>query len=71
MANQLEIILVLKRAYKKFVSDSTGTMCGVIWKSVVAHVIHVRKDLRKRTRGRLQLYNVGVSFERIAFDILG
>ncbi|GFT54260.1 retrovirus-related Pol polyprotein from transposon 412 [Trichonephila clavipes] len=26
---------------------------------------------RKRTRGRLQLYNVGVPFERIAFDILG
>ncbi|GFX28125.1 hypothetical protein TNCV_424521 [Trichonephila clavipes] len=26
---------------------------------------------RKRTRGRLQLYNVGAPFERIAFDILG
>ncbi|GFU37569.1 retrovirus-related Pol polyprotein from transposon 412 [Trichonephila clavipes] len=25
---------------------------------------------RKRTRGRLQLYNVGASFERIVFDIL-
>ncbi|GFW69613.1 retrovirus-related Pol polyprotein from transposon 412 [Trichonephila clavipes] len=25
----------------------------------------------KRTRGRLQLYNVGAPFERIAFDILG
>ncbi|GFX99316.1 retrovirus-related Pol polyprotein from transposon 297 [Trichonephila clavipes] len=30
-----------------------------------------RKGPRKRTRGRLQLYNVGVPFERIAFDILG
>ncbi|GFU01375.1 retrovirus-related Pol polyprotein from transposon 17.6 [Trichonephila clavipes] len=30
-----------------------------------------RKCPRKRTRGRLQLYNVGVPFERIAFDILG
>ncbi|GFT70886.1 retrovirus-related Pol polyprotein from transposon 412 [Trichonephila clavipes] len=30
-----------------------------------------RKGTRKRTRGRLQLYNVGVPFERIAFDILG
>ncbi|GFX12686.1 retrovirus-related Pol polyprotein from transposon 412 [Trichonephila clavipes] len=30
-----------------------------------------RKGSRKRTRGRLQLYNVGVPFERIAFDILG
>ncbi|GFY21014.1 hypothetical protein TNCV_3990581 [Trichonephila clavipes] len=30
-----------------------------------------RKGPRKRTRGRLQLYNVGASFERIAFDILG
>ncbi|GFW11426.1 retrovirus-related Pol polyprotein from transposon 412 [Trichonephila clavipes] len=30
-----------------------------------------RKDPRKRTRGRLQLYNVGALFERIAFDILG
>ncbi|GFX43849.1 retrovirus-related Pol polyprotein from transposon 412 [Trichonephila clavipes] len=29
------------------------------------------KGLRKRTRGRLQLYNVGAPFERIAFDILG
>ncbi|GFV31474.1 retrovirus-related Pol polyprotein from transposon 412 [Trichonephila clavipes] len=29
------------------------------------------KDPRKRTRGRLQLYNVGAPFERIAFDILG
>ncbi|GFX69653.1 retrovirus-related Pol polyprotein from transposon 412 [Trichonephila clavipes] len=31
----------------------------------------VRKGPRKRTRGRLQLYNAGASFERIAFDILG
>ncbi|GFU94883.1 retrovirus-related Pol polyprotein from transposon 412 [Trichonephila clavipes] len=30
-----------------------------------------RKCPRKRTRGRLQLYNVGAPFERIAFDILG
>ncbi|GFX11364.1 retrovirus-related Pol polyprotein from transposon 412 [Trichonephila clavipes] len=30
-----------------------------------------RKDPRKRTRGRLQLYNAGERFERIAFDILG
>ncbi|GFX09345.1 retrovirus-related Pol polyprotein from transposon 412 [Trichonephila clavipes] len=29
-----------------------------------------RKGPRKRTRGRLQLYNVGAPFERIAFDIL-
>ncbi|GFX90124.1 retrovirus-related Pol polyprotein from transposon 412 [Trichonephila clavipes] len=29
------------------------------------------KDPRKRTRGRLQLYNVGAPFERIAFDLLG
>ncbi|GFX29206.1 retrovirus-related Pol polyprotein from transposon 412 [Trichonephila clavipes] len=30
-----------------------------------------RKGPTERTRGRLQLYNVGVPFERIAFDILG
>ncbi|GFT18373.1 retrovirus-related Pol polyprotein from transposon 412 [Trichonephila clavipes] len=30
-----------------------------------------RKGPRKRTRGRLQLYNMGPPFERIAFDILG
>ncbi|GFT96446.1 retrovirus-related Pol polyprotein from transposon 412 [Trichonephila clavipes] len=30
-----------------------------------------RKGPRKRTRGRLQLYNLGAPFERIAFDILG
>ncbi|GFV66700.1 retrovirus-related Pol polyprotein from transposon 412 [Trichonephila clavipes] len=30
-----------------------------------------RKGPRKRTRGRLQLYNVRAPFERIAFDILG
>ncbi|GFS91965.1 hypothetical protein TNCV_1931361 [Trichonephila clavipes] len=30
-----------------------------------------RKGSRKRTRGRLQLYNEGAPFERIAFDILG
>ncbi|GFY23821.1 retrovirus-related Pol polyprotein from transposon 412 [Trichonephila clavipes] len=30
-----------------------------------------RKGPRKRTRGRLQLYNVGAPFKRIAFDILG
>ncbi|GFW20513.1 retrovirus-related Pol polyprotein from transposon 412 [Trichonephila clavipes] len=30
-----------------------------------------RKGLRKRTRGRLQLYNVGAPFERIAFGNLG
>ncbi|GFV24117.1 retrovirus-related Pol polyprotein from transposon 412 [Trichonephila clavipes] len=30
-----------------------------------------RKSPRKRTRGRLQLYNVRAPFERIAFDILG
>ncbi|GFT23545.1 retrovirus-related Pol polyprotein from transposon 412 [Trichonephila clavipes] len=30
-----------------------------------------RKGPRKRTRGRLQLYNVGAPIERIAFDILG
>ncbi|GFY00941.1 retrovirus-related Pol polyprotein from transposon 412 [Trichonephila clavipes] len=29
------------------------------------------KGPRKHTRGRLQLYNVGAPFERIAFDILG
>ncbi|GFW61183.1 retrovirus-related Pol polyprotein from transposon 412 [Trichonephila clavipes] len=29
-----------------------------------------RKGPRKRSRGRLQLYNVGAPFERIAFDIL-
>ncbi|GFU61544.1 retrovirus-related Pol polyprotein from transposon 412 [Trichonephila clavipes] len=29
-----------------------------------------RKGPRKRTRGRLQLYNVGAPLERIAFDIL-
>ncbi|GFU81085.1 retrovirus-related Pol polyprotein from transposon 412 [Trichonephila clavipes] len=29
------------------------------------------KSRRKRTRGRLQLYNVGAPFERIAFYILG
>ncbi|GFY21122.1 retrovirus-related Pol polyprotein from transposon 412 [Trichonephila clavipes] len=29
------------------------------------------KGPRKRARGRLQLYNVGAPFERIAFDILG
>ncbi|GFX71474.1 retrovirus-related Pol polyprotein from transposon 412 [Trichonephila clavipes] len=27
-----------------------------------------RKGPRKRTRGRLQLYNAGAPFERIAFD---
>lgn len=30
-----------------------------------------RKGPRKRTRGKLQLYNVGAPFERIALDILG
>ncbi|GFT24592.1 retrovirus-related Pol polyprotein from transposon 412 [Trichonephila clavipes] len=30
-----------------------------------------RKGPRKRTRGRLKLYNLGAPFERIAFDILG
>ncbi|GFV40826.1 retrovirus-related Pol polyprotein from transposon 412 [Trichonephila clavipes] len=30
-----------------------------------------RKGPRKRTRGRLQLFNVRAPFERIAFDILG
>ncbi|GFV97086.1 retrovirus-related Pol polyprotein from transposon 412 [Trichonephila clavipes] len=30
-----------------------------------------RKGPRKRTRRRLQLYNVGAPFKRIAFDILG
>ncbi|GFS49134.1 retrovirus-related Pol polyprotein from transposon 412 [Trichonephila clavipes] len=30
-----------------------------------------RKGPRKRTRGRLQLYNVGAPFERTVFDILG
>ncbi|GFX97020.1 retrovirus-related Pol polyprotein from transposon 412 [Trichonephila clavipes] len=30
-----------------------------------------RKGPRKRTKGRLQLHNVGAPFERIAFDILG
>ncbi|GFY09831.1 retrovirus-related Pol polyprotein from transposon 412 [Trichonephila clavipes] len=30
-----------------------------------------RKGPRKRTRGRLQLYNMGAPFKRIAFDILG
>ncbi|GFV19735.1 retrovirus-related Pol polyprotein from transposon 412 [Trichonephila clavipes] len=30
-----------------------------------------RKDPIKRIRGRLQLYNVGAPFERIALNILG
>ncbi|GFW83514.1 retrovirus-related Pol polyprotein from transposon 412 [Trichonephila clavipes] len=51
---------------------STGTMCGVTWKSVVAcDPCAARKGPRKRTRGRLQLYNVGEPFKQIAFDILG
>ncbi|GFU63018.1 retrovirus-related Pol polyprotein from transposon 412 [Trichonephila clavipes] len=32
--------------------------------------LHPSNGPRKRTRGRLQLYNVGVHFERIAFNIL-
>ncbi|GFS50456.1 retrovirus-related Pol polyprotein from transposon 412 [Trichonephila clavipes] len=40
--------------------------CCRIWDPCAA-----RKGLRKRTRGRLKLYNVGAPFERIAFDILG
>ncbi|GFV84434.1 protein NYNRIN [Trichonephila clavipes] len=40
--------------------------CCRICDTCVAH-----KGPRKRTRGRLQLYNVGAPFERIAFDILG
>ncbi|GFU03050.1 retrovirus-related Pol polyprotein from transposon 412 [Trichonephila clavipes] len=39
--------------------------CCRIWDPCAA-----RKGPRKRTRGRLQLYNVGAPFERIAFDIL-
>ncbi|GFY31406.1 retrovirus-related Pol polyprotein from transposon 412 [Trichonephila clavipes] len=48
-------------------------MCVVTWKSVVAHVIPVlhAKVPENSLEGRLQLYNVGVSFERIAFEILG
>ncbi|GFT47113.1 retrovirus-related Pol polyprotein from transposon 412 [Trichonephila clavipes] len=51
-------------------------MYEVTSKSVVAYVTttmsHLgRKGPRKRTRGRLQLYNVGAPFERITFDILG
>ncbi|GFS57997.1 uncharacterized protein TNCV_3124741 [Trichonephila clavipes] len=33
--------------------------------------LHLRNGPRKRTRGRLQLYNAGAPIERIAFDILG
>ncbi|GFY06450.1 retrovirus-related Pol polyprotein from transposon 412 [Trichonephila clavipes] len=73
MAVKLEVILVLCKPYKIFVTTSTGTMCGVTWKSAArtCDPCAARKDPRKRTRGRLQLYNVGAPFERIAFDILG
>ncbi|GFS69774.1 hypothetical protein TNCV_3006601 [Trichonephila clavipes] len=51
---------------------STGTTCEVTCKVCRTYDPCVaRKDPWKRTRGRLQLYNVGVPFERIAFDILG
>ncbi|GFV98453.1 retrovirus-related Pol polyprotein from transposon 412 [Trichonephila clavipes] len=60
------------RPYKKSESASTGTMCGVTLRSgVTCDSCAERKGPRKRTRGRLQLYNVGAPFEQIAFDILG
>ncbi|GFV56837.1 retrovirus-related Pol polyprotein from transposon 412 [Trichonephila clavipes] len=56
-----------------FVCASTGAMCGVTRKKCCRKCgpCAVRKGPRKCTRGRLQLYNVGAAFERIAFDIIG
>ncbi|GFX63746.1 hypothetical protein TNCV_215461 [Trichonephila clavipes] len=47
-----------------------------VWSDVekccrTCHPCAARKGPRKRTRGRLQLYNVRAPFERIAFHILG
>ncbi|GFT29364.1 retrovirus-related Pol polyprotein from transposon 412 [Trichonephila clavipes] len=56
---------VRERFYWNNVRSDVEKCCRT-WNSCAS-----RKGHRKRTRGRLQLYNVGVPLERIAFDILG
>ncbi|GFW28635.1 DDE_3 domain-containing protein [Trichonephila clavipes] len=56
---------VRERFYWNNVRSDEEKCCGT------CDLCAARKGPRKRTRGRLQLYNVGASFERIAFDILG
>ncbi|GFW30786.1 retrovirus-related Pol polyprotein from transposon 412 [Trichonephila clavipes] len=62
------VMMTLQKVRERFYWNN---IIRVTWK-VLSHVVHVCcKGPRKRTRGRLQLYNVGASFEQIAFDILG
>ncbi|GFX38675.1 retrovirus-related Pol polyprotein from transposon 412 [Trichonephila clavipes] len=56
---------VLERFYWNNVLSDVEKCCRI------SDTCASRKGPRKRTRGRLQLYNVGAPFERIAFDILG
>ncbi|GFV98174.1 retrovirus-related Pol polyprotein from transposon 412 [Trichonephila clavipes] len=56
---------VRERFYWNNVRSDVETCCRI------CDPCAARKGPRKRTRRRLQLYNVGAPFERIAFDILG
>ncbi|GFW62489.1 retrovirus-related Pol polyprotein from transposon 412 [Trichonephila clavipes] len=49
--------------------------CSNVWRAVekccrICDPCAARKGPRKRTKGRLQLYNVEAPFDRIAFNIL-
>ncbi|GFU31379.1 retrovirus-related Pol polyprotein from transposon 412 [Trichonephila clavipes] len=54
-----------ERFYWNNVRSDVGKCCSI------CDSCAARKDPNKRTIGRLQLYNGGAPFERIAFDILG
>ncbi|GFT84218.1 retrovirus-related Pol polyprotein from transposon 412 [Trichonephila clavipes] len=56
---------VRERFYRKNVWSDVKKWCRI------CDPCATRKGPRKHTIGRLQLYNVGAPFERIAFDILG
>ncbi|GBN07555.1 hypothetical protein AVEN_142001-1, partial [Araneus ventricosus] len=48
-----------------------NTLCDVEKWSRECHACGARKGPKTRTKGRLQRYNVGAPFERMALDILG
>ncbi|GFT30849.1 retrovirus-related Pol polyprotein from transposon 412 [Trichonephila clavipes] len=56
---------VRERFYWNYVRSDVEKCCRI------CDPCAAREGPGKRTRGRLQLYNVGAPFERIAFDILG
>ncbi|GFX60242.1 retrovirus-related Pol polyprotein from transposon 412 [Trichonephila clavipes] len=63
------VMKTLQKVHERFFWNNVRSDVEKFCRACDPCVAH--KGPRKRTRGRLQLYNVGTPFEQISFDILG